>query len=279
MATESGVLSPEGQGVLQAIAQFEKNPSNFRKTVGTVTYDNLQIVKNGLARGKTVEMVQKEVDAFNDNKGKADVQGRDWELAKNETKREKIAGLISSWTKETPYGDTLTNYMEEFGRALQIYGGDTRLATEYLRTSVMAESVTYRGIKVDNGNNLNKVTDRNFKTLMDGAQKFSGNNASLLTPFLAALTGATEDTQGKTLTNIEQISGLKLYTDSARGGFFIDSFDAQQPVYVSEDQMKQWNDILEERENFQKLRDKKERGTILSKWGAQEMTAPLSNLN
>lgn len=279
MATESGVLSPEGHVVLQSIAQFEKNPANFKTTVGTVTYDNLQIVKTGLARGKTVEMVQKEVNNFNENKGKADVQGRDWELGKNQTKREKITELVEEWTDQRPYGDTLTRYMEEFGRALQIYGGDTKLAKDYLRTSVMADSVTYRGIKVDNGNNLNKVTDRNFKTLMDGAQKFSGNNASLLTPFLAALTGATEDSQGKTLTNIEQISGLKLYTDSARGGFFIDSFDAQQPVYVSETQMKQWNQVLEERENFQKLRDKKERGTVLSKWGAQEMSAPLSNLN
>ena len=282
MADDNGLLNERGMTALQSIAQFEKNPAKFRKTVTEERYAELQIIKQGLLGGKTVEQVDKLVTKYKDNKGKRDILPVQWGLGKNETKQQKIQSLVTKFSNQpAPQGDTLIDYMETFDTGLTIYGSDWRSAEKYLKDYVESNNTQYKGIRIEGGEQLNKVTDYSFETLMDGAQKHAmgADSVSMLTPYLVALTGEQRDTAGNVLTNMSQIQGFSIKADTVNGGFYIDSTNAQQPVYVSEEQMKRISSTLSERDKLRKAREKRERGTILQEWGKQEMVAPLSNLN
>ena len=256
LTDENGQMTEQGRIAMSSVAQFEQNEDSFKSTIGNDNYDRYEIIRRGMSIGQTSDMVMKTLDAYSANKGKRDIYGSNWGLKEHESKRDRVQSLVKRFTKQTPYGSSLAHYMEEYDRALIVHQEDRKAAENYLRVSALNAAINYQGRVITNGKHLNEVTDYNFQQLMDGAQKSSGVSASLMTPYLAALGVKLEDKGGKPLTSIDQVQGLSLYAVDGIEGFYLDSLDAQAPVHVTKDVMERWGDTLNQRGNFQKLRDK-----------------------
>lgn len=276
LVNEDGQLNDRGVVAMQAVAQFEQNEDTFKSMIGNDNYDRYEIIRRGMSIGQTSEMVMKDLDAYAANKGNRDVYGIQWELGENESKRDRIQSLVQGFTGQVPRGTSLAHYMEEYDRALVIYKGDRKAAESYLRKSALNAAINYKGRVITNGKHLNNVTSYNFQQLMDGAQKSTGDSASLLTPYLATLGVALEDKDGKPLTTIEQVRGLNIYTIDGLDGFFLDSQEAQAPVQITPDVMKRWEQTLNQRANFQKLQDKADK-EFLDKWMEEQRMLQLAN--
>ena len=262
---ETGQLNARGIKAMQSVKQFAQNEDNFKSMIGTDNFDKFEIITRGLEIGQTADQVNKDIEAYQANKGNRDVYGIQWELAEKESKRDRVQSLVTGFTNQTPNGASLAHYMEEYDRALVIYKGDRKSAEKYLRTSALNAAINYKGKVITNGKKLNQVTSFNFEQLMDGAQKTTGNSASLLTPYLAAMGVKLEDAAGKALTSLDQVAETSLYTVDGIDGFFLDARDAQSPVHITTDTMKRWESTLKQRTNFNKLRDKVD-GKVLDAW-------------
>lgn len=276
LVDENGQLNEQGVVAMQSVAQFEQNEDSFKAMVGNDNYDRYEIIRRGMSIGQTSEMVQKDLDAYSANKGNRDVYGIQWELGENETKRDRVQSLIQSFTGQRPRSMSLAHYMEEYDRALVIYKGDRKAAEDYLRKSAMNAAINYQGRVITNGRQLNNVTSYNFQQLMDGAQKSTGDSASLLTPYLATLGVELEDKDGKPLTTIDQVKGLNIYTVDGVEGFYLDSQEAQAPVHVTPDIMKRWEQTLNQRANFQKMKEKAD-SEMLDKWVEEQRILMMAN--
>lgn len=283
MADEDGILNEQGKIALQSIAQFEKNPANFRLTVGESTYAELQILKQELLGGKHVAQVEKTVAKYNERKGTRDIIPVNWPLAKNQTKQDYVQKAVADLNGGINLqGDSLVDAMVAFDTGLTIHGSDIYAARDYLKSFVESNNTTYRDMRIPNGEFLNKVVpDYNLRSLLDGAQRVRPgvDRVSALTPALATLTGELHDTNGNVLSSLDQVTGVTIEADTANGGFWLDSRNAQRPVYISEERMREWGEEIKEVDAMRETRAKRERGTVLQKWGRYEMTAPLSNLN
>jgi len=258
LTDENGRLNEQGVTAMAAIAQFEQNEDTFKTLVGTSNYDRYEIIRRGMSIGQTLDMVGKDLDAFSANQGDRSKYGVQWELGENESKRDRIQALVGAFTKQIPTSAALAHYMEEYDRALVIYKGDRRAAEQYLRKSTMNAAINYQGRVITNGKRLNDVTSYNFQQLMDGAQRTTGNSASLIQPYISAMTGMIG------VNEINKVEGLTIETVDGVDGFFIDSINAQAPVHITTDVMKRWADTLDQRRNMQKLRQSNQRKAIES---------------
>lgn len=250
-------LNERGVVAMQSVAQFAANEESFKSVVGTTNFDNYEIIRRGLAIGQTSEMINRDIAAYQDGKDNRGKYAINWELGEGESKRDRVSSLVKRYTGQVPQGGSLASYMEDYDRALTIYKGDRRLAEQYIRTSALDAAINYKGRVLPNSKHLNDVSpDYNFEQLMDGAQKVSGDSASLLTPYLSSLGVNLRDKDGKILTSIDQVDNLSIYTTDGIDGFYIDSPQSQSPIRITSDVMKHWGTVLEQRNNFKKLNAK-----------------------
>jgi hypothetical protein len=267
---ENNQLTESGKTALAAIAQFEKNEAWFKGMIGS-KYDHLEIIKRGVYMQHTADMIQKDIDLFEKNKGNKEQYGINWELGENESKRDRIQGLVNRFGGGTPYGSSLAHYMEEFDRGLILYQGDRKRAETYLRKSVMNSGLSYRGKAIIGGRKLNEVTKYPFEQLLDSAQESVGNGASMLTPKLASMGVALEGEDGKILTSIEQVEDLEFYTVDGVDGFYMTSPWTQADAFVSHSDMAHWAKQIQQRDNFSRM--KQEAGDkVVDQWMKEQET-------
>lgn len=273
LTTEDGQLNEKGIVALQSLSQFEQNEDNFKTTVGNENYDKFYMLRRGMAAGQTADMILKDFDKYTENKSKKDIYGAPeffGDEGKTISKREHVSRLIKRFTDKTPYGESLSDYMEEYNRGLIISKNDRRSADSYLRVSALNAGINYRGHAIPGGRKLNSITSYNFQQLMDGVQKAVGDSPSLLHPYITQALGIKpEDEKGNLVNSIDQVPNVSIYTEEGEDGFFIDSPSATTPLLITYDIMENWGKTLEQRANFAKLVKKADK-QFLDAWAEEQ---------
>ncbi|QPI17702.1 putative internal virion protein [Alteromonas phage vB_AmeP_R8W] len=260
MIDEDGQLNDKGIQAMQSLSQFAQNSDTFKHIVGDENFDKYEMIRRGMSVGQTVEMMNKDIDAYTKNKGNRDIYATQWQLGEKESKRERVSSLYKNFTGEKPNSASLAYAMEEINRGLVVYKGDMKLAEQYLKTSLQNASINYRGKTIVNGRDLDKVTDYNFEQLMDGAAAPVGNT-SLLTPIL--MMGGMKASDDNPYIPLED--DVSFYKVDGTDGFFVDHPKFQQPIRVSSDTMKVWGDVLTQRNNFNRM-EEESKGASFDGW-------------
>lgn len=248
LVDETGKINEVGQQALNSISILEQDEDNFINTVGVETYDKLQIIKSGLPQGATIDMIQKQLDKYETNKGDREKIGSKWRLGEDESKQDRISKLYNNTTKQFPTSQTIAHYMKAYDRGLVIYDGDHERAEDYLHRTIKNEGVQYRGMVIQNGNSVVKGLEYGLTDLLDYAQE--GSEVSGLTTHLKTL-GAVDD-KGKPVTSIEQIPGLSFTVIGEE--LYIDSDTAQGEVVIRRNHFEAWAKGLKEKKRIDQMR-------------------------
>ncbi|ASL24421.1 putative internal virion protein [Alteromonas phage vB_AspP-H4/4] len=250
MINEDGQLNDDGLLAMQSLSQFAQNSDTFKNIIGSENFDKYEMIRRGMSVGQTIEMMNKDIDAYTKNKGSRDIYATQWNLGSGVSKRDRVSQLYKQFTDSTPNSAALGYAMEEINRGLVVYKGDMKLAEQYLKTSLQNASLTYRGKNIINGKSLDKVTDYNFEQLMDGVSAPVGNS-SLLTPILQM--GGMKVSDDKPYIPLED--DVSFYVVDGTDGFFVDHPQFQQPIRVPSNTMRMWSDVLTQRNNFNQMEE------------------------
>lgn len=260
MIDENGQLNERGIVAMQSISQFAQNDDTFKSTIGSANFDKYEIIRRGMSVGQTVDMINKDIDAYSRNKGNRDAYAIDWNLKGDESKRDRVTDLYRKFTGSAPNSASLAYAQEELDRGLVVYQGDMKAAEKYLRTSLINGSLNYKGRTIVNGKHLNTVTNYNFEQLMDGASSQVGQT-SLITPILMA--GGLQVDDDNPVGELAK--DMNFFTVDGQDGFFVDSNQFQQPIRVSSDTMKAWAAVLDQRKEFKDL-EEEAHGESFDRW-------------
>lgn len=270
MVNEDGRMNSDGMKALESIAQFEQNEAEFKDMLGG-KYDHYEIIKRGMYVGQTSDMIANEIDAYEKNKGNKAIYSAQWELAENESKRDRIQSLVNGWTGQTPNGASLAHYMEEFDRALIVHQGDRKNAEDYLYKSVQNAGIMYDGKSILGGKRLNKVTEHSLETLLNFAQSSVGaNSGSLMTGKLASMGVNVRDENGVPLTSLNQLKGVEFYTIDGVAGMYVTAIGAQSDAFVSDTDLKSWSKSMKQSGHFERMREEANE-KALKEWEETEL--------
>ncbi len=256
LTDEDHKLSPEGVASMNAVAQFAQGVKGFKSMVGTTNFDKYEILRRGLAVGQTQEMIQRDIQKYEEAEGNRGAYAITWQTPDKTTRRDYIKGLVKSYVGQSPTGESLAYYMEDFERALTIYKGDMDMAKNYLRTTAQEATLTYKGIAIPNAQFLNEIDpEYNFNTLMNEAQRTTGNEPSMLTPFLGMMGVETVAEDGTVLQRVEQVPKMHMYTVDGVEGVYLDAPQAQQPILLTTSTLKHFAQVAKDRKEFEEVRN------------------------
>lgn len=249
LVDETGKLNEVGKQAFTSISVLEQDEDNFINTVGTETYDKLQIIKSGLPKGATIDMVQKHLDKYAANKGTREQIGSRWELNEGESKQSRISKIYNNVTDKYPTSQTVAHYMKTYDRGLIIFDEDHDRAQDYVVRTIKNEGVQYNGMVIQNGKAVTQGLEYSLPDLLDFAQ-MEVKGVSPLTTHLKTL-GAVDDKE-KAVTRLDQIPGL--YFTVIGNELYIDSDTAQSEVVIRRNDLEEWSKGLKEKNRTDQMR-------------------------
>lgn len=252
LTDEDHKLNAEGVASMNAVAQFAQGVKGFKSMVGNSNFDKYEILRRGLAVGQTQEMIQRDIQKYEEAEGNRGAYAITWQTPDGTNRAQYIQNLVKDFVGQKPYGESLAYYQEDFDRALTIYKGDMSMARDYLRTTAQDATVTYKGIAIPNAKFLNEIDpEYSFKTLMDEAQRSVGNEPSTLTPFLSLLGVEVESDDGTMLQRVDQVPDVHMYTVDGIEGVYLDAPKAQQPILLTSSTLKHFAQIARDRKEYE----------------------------
>jgi len=236
MVDENDQPTETARNAMQLFAQFEQEDrAKFKKQLGADAYDEYSIIRDGQTAGKTSSMIESEIADFKEAAGNKDFWAVDWNLGKNQSKRDFITEKIVNMTGQQPSGEDVGRYMETFNRGILLGKGDLQRASDYLYDSVKNKSANYKGQVIHNADKINgTLTDHTLPQLIDAIQHPDNN---LATGIIAQGIGMSENADGNPIRAFDELNNTR-FDVAPDGGLWIKNHKFQHDVYLSPERIK-----------------------------------------
>lgn len=245
----TGQPTPELLNKFNSIGILAQDTKRFIDNVGKDQYKDWLLIQKGIRAGRTSHMIRRDLDQYQENKGKLDTWKIDWNVPSGESMRDVTADKIASWNGGVyPDNKSLSQYMESLRDYTFIEGGDTEAAWDRLRDEVKSDAITYDGKYVAGGNTFENINGFTLPQLLDGA----GEENLLVGVLESGLGDTTTQENPEPIRKLSELKSYSLEIIPGMGGVYVDTPDSKEMIHIPQsmlqlvaDSMKQTNELNE----------------------------------